>query len=159
MTGVVHQVNVSKGGVPKRPVPRAEIVVGGVVGDEQADRIHHGGPDQDLCLYSLEVIEALRAEGHPIEPGSTGENLTLAGFDWANMEAGLRLHIGDELIAEVTATASPCSKNARWFKGRDVRRIDAARHPGWSRWYARVIQPGTVVPGDPVVVVTAPAAR
>ncbi len=159
VTGVVYQVNVSKGGVPKRPVPSAEIVAGGVVGDEQADRIHHGGPDQDLCLYSLEVIEALQAEGHPIAPGSAGENLTLAGIDWARMEIGVRLRIGDRLIAEITATASPCSKNARWFEGRDFRRIDAARHPGWSRWYARVVEPGTVAPGDPVEVVHAADTR
>jgi MOSC domain-containing protein YiiM len=66
----VHQINLSKGGVPKLPVDEAVIDESGVVGDVQADRVHHGHPDQALCLYSLEVIQELQREGHPIGPGS-----------------------------------------------------------------------------------------
>src|SRR5437899_862580 len=77
----VHQINVSNGGVPKHPVPEARITVDGVAGDCQRSPKIHGGPDRAVCLFSLEVIEALRAEGHSIAPGSSGENLTLAGLD------------------------------------------------------------------------------
>ena len=52
----------------------------GLEGDRHRNRKLHGGPDRALCLFSLERIEALQAEGHPIEPGTLGENLTLA--DW-----------------------------------------------------------------------------
>jgi len=151
MQGVVHQVNTSGGGVPKLPVPTGRLEVGGVVGDMQADRKHHGGPDQDLCLFSLEVLAALRDEGHPILPGGAGENLTLSGLDWAAMRPGLRLRIGAEAIAELTWPAAPCAKNSRWFSDRDHTRISHELHPGWSRWYARVLVPGDVTAGDLVV--------
>jgi MOSC domain-containing protein YiiM len=149
MAGHIHQINVSPGGVPKLPVPHAYIDLGGVAGDSQADRRHHGGPDQALCLYSLEVIEGLRAEGHPIFPGAAGENLTVAGIEWAGMEAGTRLAVGEALV-EVTFATTPCAKNAQWFADGYFNRMHQAKHPGWSRWYARVLRPGTVRVGDPV---------
>ncbi|MFB3051541.1 MAG: MOSC domain-containing protein, partial [Acidimicrobiia bacterium] len=74
----IHQINVSDGGVPKTSVDHAMINERGVVGDRQEDTVHHGSPDQALCLYSLEVIERFKAEGHPIEPGFAGENLTIS---------------------------------------------------------------------------------
>ncbi|MCB1245859.1 MAG: MOSC domain-containing protein, partial [Acidimicrobiia bacterium] len=105
----VHQINVSDGGVPKLPVPSAQVEIGGMDGDDQADKVHHGGPEQDLCLFSLEVIDALRHEGHPIAPGSAGENLTIAGIDWSSVTSGQKFRIGDELLIEITDTATPCS--------------------------------------------------
>ena len=153
MTASVHQINVSNGGVPKLPVEKADVAVGGIVGDYQADRKHHGGPGQDLCLFSLEVIQALQQEGHPIEPGFTGENLTIAGLDWSLMRPGLRIRIGTDVIAEVTWPTAPCSKNAASFAEGNFRRMSEEQHPGWSRWYATVLTPGPVARGDTVDVV------
>lgn len=149
--GSVARLHVSDGGVPKRPVESAEVGPRGLVGDRQADRRHHGRPLQALCLWSAEVIEALRAEGHPIGPGSAGENVTLAGIDWATVRPGARLRIG-EVLAEISAWSTPCQKNAGWFLERDIGRIDHERHPGWSRAYAWVREPGTIRVGDEVVV-------
>jgi MOSC domain-containing protein YiiM len=149
--GTVVQLNVSDGGVPKRPVEVAEVGDRGLVGDRQAARQHHGRPLQALCLWSLEVIEALQGEGHPIAPGSAGENLTLGGIDWATLRPGTQLLVGD-VLAEVSAWAEPCKKNAPWFADGDFRRMQHARHPGWSRAYAWVREPGTIRAGDPVVV-------
>lgn len=149
-TGTIHQINISNGGVPKSPVPSAEVGIRGVIGDRQADRRHHGSPDQALCLYSLELIEALRAEGHSIYPGAAGENLTIAGLDWKCVIPDATLAIGESVEVVVTRPAAPCTKNAGWFTGRDFRRISEDLHPGWSRWYARVISPGWVEPGMPV---------
>lgn len=149
--GVVAQVNVSDGGVPKMAVAEAQVTARGLVGDRQRARQHHGRPWQALCLWSLEVVEALAAEGHPIAPGAAGENLTLAGIDWATLRPGTRLQIG-AVLAEVSAWTQPCTKNARWFADRDFRRIDHDRHPGWSRAYAWVRTPGVVRTGEPVVV-------
>ncbi len=151
-TGTVASVNVSAGGVPKLPVERAYVSHNGMEGDRQADLRHHGGPLQTLCLFSLEVIEQLRAEGHPIDAGSAGENITLTGIDWNLMAGGVRLEIGDTLVAEVTVQATPCSKNARWFSDRKFGRIDHDEHPGSSRWYARVLEPGPVATGDGVTI-------
>ena len=152
MPGLVHAIHVSDGGVPKRPIDVAEIGERGIVGDRQANRKHHGAPWQALCLWSLEVIEELQAEGHPIEPGFAGENLTISGLDWAAMVPGVRLRIGSSVLAEVTAFAIPCKHNAAWFVGRDFLRMSNDRHPGSSRIYTSVSQGGRVAPGDPVVV-------
>ncbi len=151
-TGTIHQLNVSGGGVPKRPVDAAEVGFRGLVGDHQNDRVHHGRPFQAVCLYGLDVIEALQAEGHPIQTGSVGENVTVAGLDWATLRPGARVAIGDDLLLELSSYAIPCAKNAPWFTGGDFRRMAQDRHPGWSRLYGTVLRPGTVRTGDAVVV-------
>lgn len=146
----LHQVNLSDGGVPKRPVPEGRITARGVEGDRQRSRQFHGGPARAVCLYSLELIEALRREGHPIAPGSTGENLTLAGVDWTTLGPGARLRVGDRVRLEVTDYTTPCKLNGQWFCEGEFLRISHQRYPGWSRLYARVLEGGTVRPGDGV---------
>ncbi len=147
--GTVTQVNVSGGGVPKRPVEAADVTRRGVAGDVQKVRRHHGRPWQALCLWSADVIEALAGEGHPIAAGSAGENVTVGGLDWSTLTAGAVLEIG-EVRCQLSAPAVPCAKNDRWFAHRDSGRIDHDRHPGWSRWYASVLRPGRIATGDPV---------
>jgi MOSC domain-containing protein YiiM len=150
--GQVHQINLSKGGVPKLPIDTAEVDESGVIGDVQADRVHHGHPEQALCLYSLEVIERLRAEGHQIAAGSAGENITVSGLDWADVVPGRRLAIG-QVRAEVTGYATPCAKNAQWFQDGKFSRMHQSKHPGDSRVYARVLTGGKIATGDPVELV------
>ena len=123
----------------------------GVDGDAQAERRHHGRPWQALCLWSAEVIDDLRGEGHPVHPGATGENITVSGIDWTTIRPGVRLQFGD-VLAEISAFAEPCTKNARWFAERNFQRMAHALHPGWSRAYAWVLEPGQVAAGDSVVV-------
>jgi MOSC domain-containing protein YiiM len=146
----VFQINVSNGGVPKLPVHAATVTSLGLEGDHQNDREHHGGPDKALCLYSLERILALQAEGHPIFGGSTGENLTLSGLDWAQLAPGARLSLGEEVAIEVTSYASPCPKIASSFAGGQSGRMSQEQHPGWARLYARVLSPGRIRVGDEV---------
>jgi MOSC domain-containing protein YiiM len=152
MPGSVHQINVSNGGVPKLAVEEAFISMSGVSGDRQADQVHHGGPERAVCLYSREVIDALRAEGHPIFAGATGENLTLEGLDWNEVRPGVLLHVGAALL-EVTRATTPCYKNAQWFIDGRFDRMSDQKHPGWSRMYARVVVEGRVATGDPALLV------
>lgn len=149
--GTVVQVNSSDGGVPKTALRSATIDRGGLVGDRQAERRHHGRPFQALCLWSQDVIDALRAEGHGLYAGAAGENVTVAGVDWATIRPGVRLLMGG-VLAEVSAFAAPCAKNAQWFSDGNFRRIDHNLHRGSSRAYAWVLDGGTVSPGDDVVV-------
>jgi MOSC domain-containing protein YiiM len=149
--GTVEWVHLSDGGVPKRAVPRADIGWQGLGGDRQADRRHHGRPFQAVCLWSAEVIDSLRAEGHPIDHGSAGENLTVAGLDWAELVPGTTLRVGGALL-EISSYAIPCAKNAGWFSDGDFSRLHHERSPGRSRVYAWVLAPGEVRKGDEVVV-------
>ena len=148
----VHQISVSDGGVPKLPVAEARVTVEGVAGDRQRNREVHGGIDRAVCLFSLEVIESLQAEGHSIQPGSSGENLTIAGLEWAKLNPGDRLRIGDAVRLELMSYTSPCKYNARWFVNGDFSRISHKLYPGWSRLYARVLAGGVVRTGDAVTV-------
>jgi MOSC domain-containing protein YiiM len=146
----VHQISVSDGGVPKRPVSEARITRLGVEGDRQRNPGIHGGPDRAVCLVSLEVIKALQAEGHSIAPGSTGENLTLAGLDWFMVKPGDLIRVGSVRMELMSYTA-PCVHNGRWFLHENFSRISQKKWPGWSRLYARVLSEGIIRAGDPVV--------
>jgi len=146
----IFQINISAGGVPKLPVRSAEVTELGLVGDAHNNTKVHGGPMRALCLYSLERILALQAEGHPIFPGSTGENLTLAGLDWDAAVPGARLRLGDTVEVEVTKYTEPCPKITASFAGGDISRMAQAQHPGWSRVYTRVLTPGHIAIGDKV---------
>ncbi|HVE79164.1 MAG TPA: MOSC domain-containing protein [Gemmatimonadaceae bacterium] len=150
----IVSINTSGGGVPKRPVERARVTRGGVEGDRQRDRRFHGGPDRAVSLYSAERIEALRAEGHPIAAGTTGENVTVAGVDWQAVVPGARLRLGDVLV-EVTAYATPCKNIRGSFAGEEFTRISQKKHAGWSRVYARVVEEGEMRVGAPVEVIPA----
>lgn len=150
---VVHQLSSSNGGVPKGAVDRATIDRTGIVGDAQNDTKHHGGPERALCLYSLEVIDRLRSEGHPIEPGYAGENMTISGLNWTDVQPGTRLRIGRDVEIEITSYTAPCRKNAQWFIDGDFARMLQSRHPGESRVYAKVLQAGEVRTGDEVTLV------
>ena len=151
-TGYIVQINVNpNGGVPKRRVPSALVAVKGVAGDRQRNRRFHGGPDRAVSLYSYERIRALQAEGHPIAPGSVGENLTIDGLDWAAIRPGDRLSIGAGLRIQITGYAAPCSNIIDSFAGGAISRISQRLHPGWSRLYARVLAEAEVREDDPVL--------
>ncbi|HXJ83755.1 MAG TPA: MOSC domain-containing protein [Candidatus Methylomirabilis sp.] len=149
ITGVIVQISVSNGGVPKHAIERAIVWEEGLDGDRQADRRFHGGPTRAVCLYSFEVIEKMRAEGHAIAPGAAGENVTVGGLDWSLVVPGVEMRLGNDVRLEVTAYAKPCWKNAQWFQDGAVDRMSQSRHPGESRVYARVLGGGEIRVGDP----------
>jgi MOSC domain-containing protein YiiM len=150
--GQVVQLNASRGGVPKQQVVGpAAITWSGLDTDRQDDRDNHGRPWQAVCLWSADVIDRLCEEGHPIENGFAGENITVRGLDWPALTPGQRLRAGTAVL-ETTTYSTPCSKNAPWFIDGDFRRMSHDLHPGWSRIYARVLEPGEVQAGDAIAV-------
>jgi MOSC domain-containing protein YiiM len=151
--GRVASINTSRGGVPKQPVFEALVTADGIDGDRQRDRRFHGGPDRAVVLFSLDVIEALRAEGHSIATGTTGENLTLSGIAWASLVPGTELTIGGARL-RITTYASPCYKIAGSFADGDQTRLSQKSHPGWSRVCARVVTEGLVRVGDAIQLVS-----
>jgi MOSC domain-containing protein YiiM len=150
MEGRIHQLNCSQGGVPKTPVPDAVLTPTGLAGDRVAHTRFHGGPERALCLFSLELIRELQAEGHPVFPGSTGENVTVEGLDWRALAPGRRLALGDEAVVEISSYTTPCKTIAASFAGREFERVSQKLHPGESRLYARVIRTGRLAVGQTV---------
>ncbi len=150
--GRVLQVNVSAGGVPKRPVAEAWVDRLGLAGDAHHDDTEHGGPHRAVALYALEAIRRVQADGHPISPGSAGENLTTTGIELAALPVGTRLAIGERLVLELSKPDNPCKTIAANFTDGRFARISIATHPLDSRMYARVLTAGPVRPGDAIAV-------
>lgn len=150
-TGKLISINTSGGGVPKQPVLEATVSELGVADDAHTDW-NHGGLNRAICIYSLELIKMLRAEGHPIDIGTAGENFTVEGVDWSPMVPGLRVGVGPQVRLEITSFTTPCKTIAWSFTGGRFTRISQKLFPGWSRVYARVTAPGQVETGSSIVI-------
>lgn len=155
MTGVVAQLSISKGGLPKYPMLQAWAGPLGLEGDVQRHTEIHGGPLQALLLISQEDLDALREQGFPVVPGSLGENLTVSGIDFRQLRPGMRLRAGDAVI-ELTKVRRPCDQlevyNAG-ARGRIQKAVLAVA--ARSGYYASVVQPGAIRPGDPIALIDA----
>ncbi len=147
--GRIHQINISNGGVPKLPVSSAVVTAEGIRGDFHDD-INHGGPLAALCIFTLEQIQRLQAEGHPIRPGSAGENVTLSGIEQSALVPGARLVFGDQVEVELTRYTTPCKTISQAFADGDFTRISQKLHPSESRIYARVLRGGEMRAGQRV---------
>ena len=151
-TGRVVQVSVSGGGVPKLPVERARVSTLGLEGDGHRENTVHGGPHRAVCLFGMEVIERLQAEGHPIVAGGAGENLTTRGIEWSTLPIGSIISVGGELVLELAASTTPCKTQTSNFSDSNFNRILIDRHPSDSRMYARVVREGHATVGDSITV-------
>src|SRR5881394_3328665 len=107
MLATLAQINVSSGGMPKRPLKGARVTCEGVDGDRQSNLVYHGGPNRAVCLYSEELYAWLRGQGIDLPNGSVGENFTTRGVDLDLVKIGDRLRIGECLI-EITDVRIPC---------------------------------------------------
>jgi MOSC domain-containing protein YiiM len=155
MTGSIVQINISPGGIPKRPIPEATLTRQGILGDSWAHPQIHGGPNQAILIITLEGILELISRGFSLFPGALGENLTTSGLDRRQMRAGQRYRAGQAFL-EITKLRSPC--NTLDVYGESIKRAiyDAevrAGDPSSPRWglggfYARVIEGGALRPHD-----------
>ena len=124
------------------PLRVARLGIEGIEGDKRRS------PRRAVIIYSLEKIEGLREEGHPVAaPGSLGENITVEGLDWDSLAVGDKLQVGETLL-ELPGPTTPCHMIEDQFSDGDSGRIEEGRFPGWSRWCATVLEGGAVRPGD-----------
>jgi MOSC domain-containing protein YiiM len=164
MQGVIVQVAISNGGLPKLPVSGGLVSFLGIEGDRHAHAEIHGGPRKAVLLVSAEFVEELKARGYPLFPGALGENLTTRGIDFRRLPVGSRLRAGGALM-EITQARGPCTALDIYgasLKGEicDARvKAGDSDSPLWgmSGLYASVIEPGAVRPGDIIVAVDEPA--
>lgn len=147
MTARIFHLAISDGGVPKHAIREGTVTPTGIVGDRQKHTKIHGGPDRALCLYSLELIGKLQSEGHPVYPGSLGENVLISGLSWATLAAGTRLGLGPEVEIELTWESEPCKNIGESFIDRRFKRLG---EPHEMRWYCKVLTTGTLRVGQPV---------
>ena len=94
----------------KAPVAGAVAIRGvNLLGDDQADRRVHGGPDKAVYAYAVEDYEWWAATAGPLGPGTFGENLTTRGIALGDCAIGDRWHVGGAVL-EVAQPREPCFK-------------------------------------------------
>ena len=143
--------------MPKRPLLFGEITIEGVAGDRHAHPEIHGGPIQAVLLVTSEGIDELKAKGFPLYPGAMGENITTQGLDRRSMRLGQRYRLG-QVVVQITKVRRPCDQLNPYGEGIQQAVYDAEVKAGniasplWglSGFYASVIQPGTLRPGDAI---------
>jgi MOSC domain-containing protein YiiM len=162
MNAAVHQISISRGGIPKRAVPEAAVTPRGLAGDDHNNPKVHGGPRQAILLITLESLEELKAQGFALYPGALGENLTTVGLDRRTLRAGQRYRIGSEVVIELTKPRAPCA-NLKVYEtpGSEqlgplvydkLVKVGDTSSPVWALggFYASVVSTGTVRAGDPI---------
>jgi MOSC domain-containing protein YiiM len=160
MQGTILHVNISPGGLPKRPIAGGFIGPLGLTGDVHAHAHIHGGPEKAILLIAVEVIDELKARGYALFPGALGENLTTSGIDVRSLRVGDRLRAGAAEL-EITGPRTPCGQldvYGETLKRELQDKSPPAPQPGTPRWgmsgfYASVVTPGEVLPGDIIAVV------
>ncbi len=155
--GSILQISISRGGLPKLAIPQGDLGPLGIAGDDHAHPQIHGGPRQAILLISSETIRELNVLGYSLYPGALGENITTIGIDRAQWRAGQRWRLGQTII-ELTSVRGPCALLNGYGLGiqndiydAQVQRGDPSS-PRWamSGFYASVVQPGLIRPGDPI---------
>jgi MOSC domain-containing protein YiiM len=147
-------------GIDKRPVdgpvqvtapgPKGTGAVG-LAGDRVYDKKHHGGDDQAVYAYAREDLDWWQAElGVPLANGVFGENLTTERVAVSDALIGERWRVGGQTVLEVCCPRIPCGTFQGWLDRRGwIKQFTEAAMPGA---YLRVIEPGPIRAGDPVVI-------
>ena len=128
---------------------------GGLQGDEQADRKHHGGPEKAVCVYPAVHYDYWRAQPGLAEMplGGFGENITLSGATESQLCIGDRFQFGAALV-EISQPRQPCWKLSRRWHVEDLK--EQAERNGRTGFYFRVIRHGWIKPGDVVILTERP---
>ncbi len=144
----IVSVNVSENkGTPKQAVPRITLTDRGVEGDA------HSGPwHRQVSILSQELIDEFQAStGRATSPGEFAENLTIKGLDLSRVAPLDRLHIGSDVVLEITQVGKACHGDSCAI----YREVGTCVMPK-EGLFARVLAGGTVEPGDGLVYAARP---
>ena len=140
--GIIHAVCMSeKKGIGKTPVESAVFIPEhGIEGDAHAGSWH-----RQVSLLSWNKVEEFNAGGAGVKEGDFGENLVVEGIDFRSLPVGtiLKIHSSPaEVILEMTQIGKACHTGCaiRQRMGVCIMPVEGV--------FARVIQGGTVRPGD-----------
>src|SRR3990167_1470362 len=115
MQARVYQLNVKKEtleerGIPKGAIETLKITKEGCEGDYNRYRTEkkQSDPHKAVMILTKEIIEELNKEGWPIEPGDLGENITLEGIPYEDLQPKTQIKI-DKVLLEITQACTPCT--------------------------------------------------
>ena len=145
-TGVVKAVCTSiRKGTAKKDIGVAKLIENyGLENDA------HAGSKRQVSLLSWDIVEAFKRSvgaGIKIEPGSFGENLLVAGYDFKAFPIGTRLQCGDVLL-EITQKGKTCHEDC------EIRRTAGTCIMPKEGVFAIVLRGGYIKTGDKMDVLT-----
>ncbi|MCA0971935.1 MOSC domain-containing protein [Halobacillus litoralis] len=115
-------------------------------GDEQADKKNHGGRDKAVCLYPAQHYRHWEETyNKSFAFPAFGENITVEGIDERDVCVGDIFQLGDALL-QISEPRKPCYIIARTHGIDDF--PARVTKEGFTGFYLRVLQEGSVTPGD-----------
>uniref|UniRef100_Q47K36 MOSC protein n=1 Tax=Dechloromonas aromatica (strain RCB) TaxID=159087 RepID=Q47K36_DECAR len=138
-----------------------ELVLGpeGFIGDQQADRRVHGGPDKAVHLYPARHYAKLAARfpeaAAQLVIGSLGENISTADIDENDVRIGDIWRLGTARL-QLCQPRNPCWKIDERFASEGMAEFIARER--LTGWYWRVLTPGNVALGDTLEIERAASA-
>ena len=127
-----------------RKLPRSEaqlVADFGLAGDR-----HAGRPRRQVSILNAETVDELAARGMPVTPGVLGENITVEGVPVMQLDAGVRLRVGEAEL-EITDDRPACKEML------EIHADALKAMVGRAGKMARVVKGGVVRPGDPIELV------
>ena len=135
--------------VVSNPVEITEL---GIVGDEQSDKLAHGGVGQAVYAYPIEHY-AFWEKNKKFKHGHFGENLTVSGILEPDVYIDDVWIIG-QVKLQVTKQRTPCLKfNAKMKSPTAGKEM---MQSGRTGWYLKVLAAGSVKAGDDIEIVPGP---
>ena len=127
----------------------------GIDGDEQVDRVNHGGIDKAVLAYSADHFEAWAeqyadADASPSIGGAFGENLSIKSQVESEVCVGDIFQIGTCKL-QISQPRQPCWKLSRRWGLEDL--SIRVQETGRSGWYLRVVESGELQAGDSIELV------
>jgi len=134
----------------------------GVEADRHRNLNLHGGPNKAVLMIAAEFVDSLIARGFPVFYGALGENLTVSGFDPHQWRAGQRYRLGADAVIELTTLRTPCFNldvygppiKSELYDGQCKSGDVGSPHWAHGGFYARVIHPGLLFHGAPIILET-----
>jgi MOSC domain-containing protein YiiM len=139
-------------GIYKLAVAHVAITPQGVVGDIQADKRFHGGPEKALHQYALssyeKIIKRFPLMHNKALPGSLGENISATNMHDHIVCIGDIFRFGSTVV-QVSSPRIPCWKIDEKLHQPQLHHFIATQLI--TGWYYRVLEPGNIKLQDTIV--------
>ena len=90
---------------PMKEVDSARVITGqGIEGDR------HLKEDGSRSRRQILLMDRETLGDFSLDDGIIRENITVVGMDFASLEAGDRVSIGEDVVLEITGVCEPCAR-------------------------------------------------
>ncbi len=139
-----------KKGIPKSAIEQASFQVGfGIVDDA-----HGGDWHRQISLLAGESIDSVKLQLPKLRDGAFAENIITRGLDLVSVPVGACLHIGKEIILEVTQIGKKCHDD-----GCAIKKATGDCIMPKEGIFATVVRGGEAKAGDSIEIVPQAAVR